>query len=606
MPASLLVRTVVAVGVFAAVSAPGMAAPQTSDAKGALIAPRDGARLPARPVTVILRDAKRVIDPVARLNGRRVSKRFAAPRRGRRRLVLTAAEGLRHGRNRVVVRFGIRGLRRTRSATFRVSTRRPLAGPRTAPIPAVVRQRTVLDGRRSRARPRRRRKLAVTGQRSGARRGAIAARHRPLKYRWRLRRAPRGSRYARRGAKFSTASALTAPRLRFRPDKRGTYVFRLRVDDGVLSAPADVEVDVLPTTPLVPVTAFADGGVQVGSVVYPASQAGGATMQLVVLDRATLELVSNTTILCPNGPGPGCTQQTENAVAGLDSDKLVIAAAVGPWAGQDTALAGIGVAPVGQAHEDMGGTFSSIGVPGMSPGEATQRAASGLFADPGLSGFFARDLHFNYAFTSGDPLEYRFDTVQGTLTVGGQTYPPGPPPVAGCGGGFHIWGFDPVEMGDPIEVQTVCTNVPGDPSQSSTQQNDLITLFTDPDPDLLFVASFGNPIYYVSFVQWGQLAGAFDQVGGFHHVLNSIASGPYTLVGPVDGQFAGGGVEGNGPRSPTSPGSSNSAPTSVTTTGRRPTTEASGTASAARSAGCSTRAARVSPGPTSRRCRTNS
>jgi hypothetical protein len=533
LPLTLLIG----VGTLAA-----LVAPEESAARSALVAPRDGARLPAGPVTVVLRDAAHVVDPVARLNGRRVRKRFEAPRQGRRRLVLTAAEGLRHGANRLVVRFGIRGRRRTRSVRFSLSRRRPLAAPRSSPVPIVAGQRTLLDARRSRARPARARGRvpAVTGRSSGA--------GERLKYRWRLLRAPRGSRYGRRGARALPPGSLTAARVRFRPDRRGRYVFRLQVSDGVRSAPARVEVDALPKLPMVPVASFAGGfvfgGIQVAGTVYPPSQAAGATLQLVVLDRATLELVSNTTIVCPNGPGPQCTQQTQNAVAGLANDKLVIAAAVGPWAGQDTALAGIGVAPVDPSLDKIQGEFSAIGVPGMSPGEATQRARRTFGEeDPGVSGYLARDLHFNYAFTSGDPLEYQFDTVNGTLTVGGKTFQPNPPPVANCAGGFHVWGFDPIAMGDPIEVQTSCTNVTGDPSESSGGQTFMNALFTRPDPDLLFVSSFGNPVYFYTFVQWGQLSFAFDQVGGFHHVVNSIRSGPYTLVDPVDRQFAGGGVE---------------------------------------------------------------
>jgi hypothetical protein len=536
------------IAIVAAIATQGIAAPTASAARGALLAPRDGAKLPARPVTVVLRDARRVIDPSARLNGTRVRKRFTAPRNGRRRLVLTAAEGLRHGTNRLVVRYGIRRRRESRSVRFTVSSRRPLAGPRQAGVPGVAGERTVLDGRRSRARPRRTRVPVVAGQRSGPRRGAIVAGARQaLKYRWRLLRAPRGSRYARRGARALRPRSHTAARVRLKPDKRGTYVFQLRVHDGVPSAPAMVEVDALPTRPMLPVS-VTGGAIQVGDDVYRPSQASGRSMHLVVLDRRTLELVSDTTIVCPTppGPGPACSQQTENAVAGLTSDQLVIAAAVGPWAGQDAALASIGVAPVGIAYFQYPGTgFGAIGVPGMSPGEATQRFNFLDLDDPGISGYLTRDRHYNYSFSSGDQLEYQLDTVAGTLTVGGQTFQPNPPPVPNCDGGFHLWSFDPMAMGGPNEVETWCTNVAGDGGRSWAEQQEMIAALTNAYPNhLLFVSSFGNPVYYYTLAGWAELALAFEYIGGFHHVLNTIESGPYTLVSPVDARgTAGTGIE---------------------------------------------------------------
>jgi hypothetical protein len=190
----------------------------------------------------------------------------------------------------------------------------------------------------------------------------------------------------------------------------------------------------------------------------------------------------------------------QGAVAPLRNDELVIAVSqpsFGAWTGQDTPLAAIGMAPApASADGGVGGNFSAVGVPGLAAGNATQRVSPfAVGRADGLKGALVADVNGYYTFTSGDPLEYRFDTVAGTLTIGGQTSQNAVPSSA-CAGGFNLWYADP--WSGQVELTgSTCTNVPGDPQQSYANQQALISGWADVDPNvLLFVASFGNPIYY--------------------------------------------------------------------------------------------------------------
>jgi hypothetical protein len=291
--APVLAAILVAASGAWAVDAPAATAPS-----GAILAPRDGAQLPAKAVTLQIRDGKRVLNPRVVVNGKRSGRRFALPRDGRRRITLTAAGGP-------------------------APRRQPREGPlRTAEPPerAVGALHGLLEppargadvgdtGGRGRASDPRRRPL---GRPAGAGAARRRFRGRMLSYEWRLQRAPRGSRYARPGAAFASARSLTAARMAFRPDRPGTNHFSLKVDDGVASAPTEVALRAVETQPLVPLDTNARNGtgVQVGTRFYPATTGTASALQLVVLERDTLEFVSNTTIQCPNGPGPLCSAQS--------------------------------------------------------------------------------------------------------------------------------------------------------------------------------------------------------------------------------------------------------------------------------------------------------
>jgi hypothetical protein len=144
---------------------------------------------------------------------------------------------------------------------------------------------------------------------------------------------------------------------------------------------------------------------------FYADQKPGSWVQLVVLNRSTLALVSNTDIACPeatqknseavfNSSGYSCTLALSNFIGSLNSGDLVIAVnqpdgsdpKAQPPVGLDAVLGsvgsnkGIGGSPSwflesnGQSPKKViapvRGTYSIVGVPGWAPGTAVTKASS--------------------------------------------------------------------------------------------------------------------------------------------------------------------------------------------------------------------------------------
>jgi hypothetical protein len=301
-----------------------------SSGKRLVVAPREGAKLPARPLTIKVRAARKAVLR-ARLNGKAIGRYFSRrPRRGVRRLRVSASHGLRHRRNVLRVRVRRPGARRARVATvhFRVATNRPLAAAglkRTVAVHA----RLGFDGGRSRLHP--------PARRRGAR----------LDYRWRLLRAPPGSELRTHGRNPNSAAgprvkkrvknlgpdALFSRRgsrtPRFRADYPGLYRFRLTVTapDGATGVD-DVPVPVS-SGPLVPIDTMAkppgqsSWGVLVGEHFYPDPGDSKKWLQVVALKPDTLELISNTPYGCPQATAfPHVTEkgQLQDCVKKLSDD----------------------------------------------------------------------------------------------------------------------------------------------------------------------------------------------------------------------------------------------------------------------------------------------
>ena len=135
------------------------------------------------------------------LNGQRVDPSASPVRWRTRRLTLTAVDGLRHGRNVLRV-FGHdeAGRGEVERRIFMVERRGAIPGVRAQDNP-WVRQPLRLDARDSRP----------------------SGRHRRLSFRWRLVRRPAGSQ--------AQLEATSLPVARFRPDRAGRYVARVRVTE---------------------------------------------------------------------------------------------------------------------------------------------------------------------------------------------------------------------------------------------------------------------------------------------------------------------------------------------------------------------------------------
>ena len=463
-----------------------------SSGKRLVVAPREGAKLPARPLTIKVRAGRKAVLR-ARLNGKAIGRYFShRTRRGVRRLRVSASHGLRHRRNVLRVRLRRPGARRARVATvhFRVATNRPLAAAglkRTVAVHA----RLGFDGGRSRLHP--------PARRRGAR----------LDYRWRLLRAPPASelRTHRRNpnsaagprvkkrvknlgpdALFSKRGSRTP---RFRPDYPGRYRFRLTVTapDGATGVD-DVLLQVI-SGPLVPINTMAkpprqdSWGVLVGEHFYPDPGDSQKWLQLVVLKPETLEPIpgpmANKAYDCPEATrNPHvergnavnrCIQAVSSDLAQLKKDypneRLVVIGVsqrldgqivpevepgwtVQPPVGLPNALAPIGgraIAPDQWANRDqpmLRGQMSVVGFLGSKVAEGTNHLNLDLaeHRTAGVRGYLLRDNWGLYSsFASGEHVPFDTQAPGSTATrnvmrIGDQTFTADR--ERGDFGGFHV------------------------------------------------------------------------------------------------------------------------------------------------------------------------
>jgi hypothetical protein len=391
-------------------------------------------RRDAGTTTVRLRVRRPEVAVTARLNGHVVDATRTGARS--RTLTLSADDGLRHGANRLRLRTvdADHGEWDAETRTITIA--------RTAPIAAAGRDRratmgaaTVLSAARARA----------------AHRGSA------LRYRWAVVRRPKGSK--------ATLATATARRPRIRPDRPGTYRVRLEVTERARGAkahkagadaadPSSIDtmtLRVLPSTPAigVPVTTIAATrsapGVTVATATYPAP--AGAAIQVVVLDRATLELRSNQGYASSDAG----TQQLQADVAALGDDALVIVATpglgrvapvadAGALAHVNSALASIGASPVTSTATSTVACdtlasgrcsgFSAIGIPGLPAGQGTINpglgTGNGLPAGA-IHGYLRLDRNNHYAYVDDDVVPFDTDALgatpaQAVVTVGSNTY----------------------------------------------------------------------------------------------------------------------------------------------------------------------------------------
>lgn len=332
------------------------------------------------------------------LNGHAVRLPSSANEQGRvRGIRLSADEGLRHGRN--VLR--VKALdRRSGRVTVR---RRVVTVERTAPIAGAGTAQRVSLGR---------------GVRLDASATEAARAPKSLRYHWRIVRRPRGSRAKLHGA--------NRPRPHFKPDLPGRYRLRMVASER-MPPPSRFQgrgraasIAMAADTTTIAATPFGAGigvaletldegsggiGVKVGAQRYLPPEATD-TLQLVVLDRRTLELVSNNSF-----PGSAAgTAKLAAAVSKLGRETIAIIAtpslgAYAPVEGNaalanlNRAVAAIGgraiPAAVAEAADycDSGigtcASFSVVGTPGFGPGEGVANPGLSALDGPGgdLSGY---------------------------------------------------------------------------------------------------------------------------------------------------------------------------------------------------------------------------
>jgi hypothetical protein len=154
-----------------------------ASARVVVLSPRAGAAVGGA-VRVQVRVGRGTV--TARLNGQRADRKVVRTAGGRREVILGAAQGLRRGSNTLVLVHRQRGRPTThQSVRFTVRGRRPVAGARTRGE-SVAGAPVRLDARGSLPR---------------------AGRGKRLRYRWRVLRAPPGSRVRPDRAAFAAAAA---------------------------------------------------------------------------------------------------------------------------------------------------------------------------------------------------------------------------------------------------------------------------------------------------------------------------------------------------------------------------------------------------------------
>jgi hypothetical protein len=494
----------------------------------------------------------------ARLNGRDISRLFLRGRGARWRADIAAQDGLRFGRNRLVVTAFSRAGRYERiRRTFRIRRVRPLVG--AGRDRRVRRLRTLrLDGRSTRA----------------ARRGST------LRLRWRIVSRPRGSK--------ATLRRASSRRPLLRSDVRGRYRIRLEASErggrrgraaaaaardtvnvvaqpnvlpeGIPITTLDTQSDP-PDIELGPATGF-------GAVSY--GLGAGDWVQLLALDRATLALSGN--LPRPSNSYPGTDQgiaSLKSDLSQLSSDDLVILSAGGQPApslsatGQKNLVSvvqGLGAVlqpGTGTTAELVSGQWSLIGVPGLPQGTAYQ--AIGVQANPNgpagsLSGFLQLDTNGNFTFT-WPPAFLPFDTQasgttanQNVISIGSQTYTSAPLPSGMSG--FHVVWLD----SGTLAVQDEWTALNIDSSQGgpcsaggSVKCMDDLAIFLEgvassPGPEMLVVASIGKPAapgrppsdgpgQLINF-DWGSFAQELNGFGAQPLALGRLdGTGDYSFLG---------------------------------------------------------------------------
>jgi hypothetical protein len=405
-----------------------------------VITPRPHAVLPARPLTIRLRVRLRARRLRATLNGHSILPHLSRRHRGVRSLIASPNYGLRYGPNvlRVSARRGGKGPRRTRTVRFRVRADRPLAAAGIDRV-AAAGDRLRLVGTKS--------KLHPSARRRGAR----------LRYRWSIVRAPGG----RRGAAASAAKLRhpTSPTPVVIPGATGAFTLQLTVtapDGEVGSDLVNVRADPPPSVWL---ETGAKQGNQYGvrlsgpiSAFYP----GDTTkwLQIVVLKRSNLELVSNKSYDCPQATEhpfedeeearfvAPCVGQVRGDLAKLkDPDHSYLAIVVnqpGSILKQEPVgvMAALGeYVPQWEWWRSKGdfvnrGTFSAVFVPGLPELNTVHPAAdSELKSEPPamINDTLVRDNEGNYSLSPSERIEYDLhapgtDGGQNVIAVGAKRF----------------------------------------------------------------------------------------------------------------------------------------------------------------------------------------
>jgi hypothetical protein len=513
-------------------------------------------------VRVKVRTSHRPVELRVRLNRRLISERFAGRVSTAPPVVVGAGDGLRRGRNRLVVRVWFPGGRRvTRVVRFGV--------PRRAAVPDAGRDRTVYAGDRVR--------FSAAGTR--------LRHHSKARLRWRVVRRPAGSRALLR------TGARGRPVLR--PDVPGIYRLRLTVTsrqkgqrraaptraDVVQVAAVDAQATragvFVGTSPLAsngPATALTFFGGALEGETFPLGNAVNPVVTFF-LDRQTLEVVGGGPVLTGVDAAAVTTLQARQqaAIKASGTQPLVISAgnnygtmssAFATWLTQELGATGIAA---------NASSFSLAGTPpdffGIDKGSNPVSNMTSVSPDVGgasrLAGQLVRDAQDNWAFTPSSVPAFgtaaaggiRFDTGNGAgIEIGGKQYPAEqqPPGCEGRGGyqvlavaasgpnalqpldiSIYDWLFEETFVNGQTFFINACGG--GGSLDSNTSIADAVGLrqvlgAIGSQPALVFIQSVGDPRAPSALTD-----NSFSPLAGFGSEIRNFGGTPKAFLGQIDG-----------------------------------------------------------------------
>jgi hypothetical protein len=415
----------IAAGVMALLICALMQADAASAAgKGPVLNPRAGGRLPARPFVVRIKTGRNPRVFRTQLNGDPIGQYFSDPSsRGVRKLRVSRSYGLRHGLNHLHVRLHRRHAdARSLRVRFWIRHDRPLAGA------GIDRDAAVGD------------RVSVGAGSSSHLAKAAGAGSSNLDKSWEVLDAPPGS------PADAGLSGADRARPTIHPRVPGTYRLRLTVkaQDGKTGSDmvlVDARPGPLPRIDTMTEMSGGPPGIRVGDQVYEAGSVPTGQvpwMQVLVLNRSTLEKVSNQTYGCAPAPAFCSNGDLGSYLRGLPNTDLVIAAnhQGGSWraAGAPSPFTAIGSETYTPSHvSNVAGGFSIIGVPHLPQGQADSKfAISGPAGGGQMTGYLTQDQWANYTWLPKD--RPAFDTrAPGTVcstacdvsvSIGDKTYRP--------------------------------------------------------------------------------------------------------------------------------------------------------------------------------------
>lgn len=474
-----------------------------------------------RGLVAAYRPARSGIETIAVIGGRRIPARYQRDDKGVTRTRLSASSGLRHGRSL----FRVRGV----SPAGRISVLdRVVTVSPSAPIAGAganqrirVGQTFVLDGSDS---------LAARGTR------------RALDYSWRVISAPAGS-----GAVVAEpGDAVTGLRV----DRPGLYEALLTVTDPVTGRSSrDAVSATVDPQPLAPISTLSSANGKPGVLLetsrfcgdpddacFYENGGGPGTVQLVVLDRDTLALHSDSSGDYNRSYAPDASgmNQLNVDLSKVSSDTLAIvtlgSGAVSDVADFSAAIKRIGAQPFASGTSSVSGPFSIIGVPGMIVGKAWTNYRQSLDggAAGSLDGYVKESAYYTQGalleadqrvFTYGDVRSY--DTRVGTSEVQVQvgTYDPSTrafqesplATFAAANGGLGIATFDALTL------------APKSSTVYAPQSSSSGLAWSSIQAVLEAAATSGDGVVITSLGKFGGFASEPD-APSFLGVLNAIAS----------------------------------------------------------------------------------